>query len=474
MAIHTQSRNSTAVKTSLDQTQVEQLRTEFRGRLIQAGDPAYEEARKIYNGMIDKRPALIARCRDTADVISAVRFSHDQDLPVAVRAGGHHAAGLSLVEDGLVIDLSLMKGIHLDPKAGSVRVQPGCTLGDMDHATNTLGMAVPSGFVSTTGISGLTLGGGVGYLSRAYGLTIDNLLEADLVLADGRFVIANREENEDLFWAIRGGGGNFGVVTSLQFKLNPVNVVYGGPMLWPIEKSARIMKFWRDYILQAPENINGWFGFFTVPPIDMFPKEHHLKKACALVWCYTGDMSKAEQVFKPIREFEPPLIDFAGPIPFPALQSLFDGLLPPGLQWYWRADFVKDLSDEAINVHTKYGNQLPTMISTMHLYPINGAAHKLGSHETAWSYRDANFVQIIGAVDSEPTNNERMIQWAKDYWQAAHPYSMGGGYLNLMWEEGQERIQESFRDNYPRLAEIKKKYDPTNFFRSNQNIKPKA
>jgi len=344
----------------------------------------------------------------------------------------------------------------------------------MDHAINTLGMAVPSGFVSTTGISGLTLGGGIGFLSRAYGLTIDNLLEADLVLADGRFVIANREENEDLFWAIRGGGGNFGVVTSLQFKLHPVDVVYGGPMFWPIEKSARIMEFWRDYILQAPENINSWFGFFTVPPVDMFPKEHHLKKTCALVWCYTGDMSKAEQVFKPIREFEPPLMDFAGPIPFPALQSMFDALLPPGMQWYWRADFVKDLSDEAINVHTKYGNQLPTMISTMHLYPINGAVHKVGRHETAWSYRDANFIQLINAVDSEPTNNERMIQWAKDYWQAAHPYSMGGGYLNFMWEEGQERIQESFRDNYARLGEIKKKYDPTNFFRSNQNIKPKA
>jgi FAD/FMN-containing dehydrogenase len=285
---------------------------------------------------------------------------------------------------------------------------------------------------------------------------------------------ANSHENADLFWALRGGGGNFGVVTSLLFKLNPAGLVYGGPMFYPIEKAARIMKYWQDYILNAPENINGWFGFHTVPPVPMFPKEHHLKKVCNIVWCYTGEMDKAEQVFKPIREFEKPLMDFAGPIPYPALQSLFDALYPPGLQWYWRSEYIKELSDNAIDIHVRYGNQMPTPGSLIHMYPINGAAHKVDAQASAWSYRDANFIHIIAAVDPDPANNDRMTQWAKSYYDASHPYSAGGGYLNVSMTEGEERVKEAFRDNYPRLARIKQKYDPTNFFRANQNILPAA
>jgi hypothetical protein len=354
-----------------------------------------------------------------------------------------------------------------------VRVEGGCTWGDVDHATHPFGLAVPTGFISTTGVGGLTLGGGLGYLTRRYGLTIDNLLGVDIVLADGRLVAANAQENPDLFWAVRGGGGNFGVVTSFLFRGNPVGAaVYGGPIFWPLEHAGVVMRFWRDLILTAPEELNGWFGFHTVPPVEMFPQEHHLKKMAVVTWCYTGDPDRAEQVFKPIREVAPPAMDFAGPIPLPALQSMFDGLYPPGLQWYWNADFVTDLSDEAIDRHVQYGDQLPSVHSTMHLYPINGAAHRVGKQDTAWSFREANFVQVIVGVDPDPANNPRTIAWSKEYWRRMHPNSAGGAYVNMMMDEGQERVQAAYRDNYPRLAQVKAKYDPGNLFRVNQNIKP--
>ena len=293
-----------------------------------------------------------------------------------------------------------------------------------------------------------------------------------MVLADGRLVTASAQENPDLFWAVRGGGGNFGVVTSFLFQGNTVGpLVYGGPIFWPIDDAPKVMRFWRDLIQTAPEVLNGWFGFHHVPPVDMFPKEHHLKKMAVITWCYTGDLEKADQVFKPIREIAPAAIDFAGPIPLPALQSLFDGLYPPGLQWYWNADFVTDLSDEAIKLHVQYGNQLPSVHSTMHLYPINGAAHRMGKNDTAWSYREANFVQVIVGVDPDPANNSRIIAWSKEYWRTMHSFSSGGAYVNMMMDEGQERVKAAYRDNYERLAQIKAKYDPQNLFRVNQNIK---
>jgi FAD/FMN-containing dehydrogenase len=451
---------------------VQGFKAQLRGRLICPDDPDYDNARKIYNGMIDKRPVLIARCVDVADVIAAVNFGRENGLAIAVRGGGHNGPGLGLVDDGLVIDLSEMKGIRVDAQAGTVRVEGGCVWGEVDHATHPFGMAVPSGFISTTGVGGLTLGGGVGYLSRKYGLTIDNLLAVDMVLADGSVITADVERDADLFWAVRGGGGNFGVVTSFLFKLSPAGTVYGGPIFWPLEKASTVMKWWRDFILSAPDEINGWFGFAYVPPVHMFPQEHHFKKVCVITWCYTGDLERAQEVFKPIRQFETPLMDFAGPIPWPVLQSLFDALYPAGLQWYWRTDFVKELSDQAIDVHLKYADQLPTRHSGMHLYPINGAAHRVGPDETPWSYRDANFVQVIVGVDPDPANNSRMIQWAKEYWEALHPYSAGGAYVNMMMEEGEDRVKAAYRDNYGRLAEIKRKYDPQNLFHVNQNIKP--
>jgi FAD/FMN-containing dehydrogenase len=457
---------------AIDDTEVQELASHLRGTLLRPSDAGYDEARQVYNGMIDKRPALIARCVDVADVIAAVNFGRDHQLTVAVRGGGHNGPGLGTCDDGLVIDLGGMKGIRVDPVTRTVRVEGGCTWGDVDHATHPFGLATPSGFISTTGVGGLTLGGGIGYLSRTLGLTIDNLLSVDMVLADGSFVTASSDEHSDLFWAVRGGGGNFGVVTSFLFQLHPISTVYGGPMLWPLEQMAEVMTFWRDFILNAPEEINGWFGLVTVPPAPPFPEQFHLQKMCAVVWCYTGELEQAAPHFQPIRETLPPAVDFAGPIPWPVLQSLFDALYPKGLQWYWKTDFFTDLSDKAIALHEKYGAQLPTMHSTMHLYPINGAVHRIGSGDTAFSFREANFAEVIVGVDPDPANNERMIGWAKDYWMALHPYSAGGGYINMMMDEGADSVQTAYRDNYARLAQIKATYDPGNLFHVNQNIKP--
>ncbi|HEY7778885.1 MAG TPA: FAD-binding oxidoreductase [Ktedonobacterales bacterium] len=457
---------------TLAEAAVDELKSRVRGDLIQPGDAGYEEARKVYNGMIDRHPALIVRCVDVADVISAVNFAREQGLTLAVRGGGHNGPGLGTCDDGVVIDLARMKGIRVDPAAKTVRVDGGCTWGEVDHATHPFGLATPSGFVSTTGVGGLTLGGGIGYLSPIYGLTIDNLLSVDMVLADGSFVTANADEHPDLFWAVRGGGGNFGVVTSFKFRLHPVSTVYGGPIFWPLDQLPELMAFWRDYIQSAPADINGWFGVVTVPPAPIFPEQFHLRKMCVIVWCDVGPLDQAAERFSAIRAFGAPAIDAAGPIPWPALQSLFDALFPSGLQWYWKADFFNELSDQTIALHKKYAEQLPTPFSTMHLYPINRAVHQVGADETAFGFRDANFAEVIVAVDPDPANNPRMIQWAKDYWLALHPYSAGGGYINMIMDEGEDQVKAAYRDNYARLARVKATYDPSNLFRVNQNIKP--
>jgi len=459
----------------LNQETLETLKTNLHGSLVTPGDNNYDDARTIYNAMIDKKPEAIAACENVADVIAAVKFGQENNLKTAIRCGGHNGAGLALVDDGLVIDLSAMKGVRVDPEAQTVRVEGGCTWADVDHATHAFGLAVPSGIISTTGVAGLTLGGGHGYLSRKHGLTIDNLLEADVVLADGRLVKASKDENEDLFWAIRGGGGNFGVITSFLFQAHPVSTVYGGPIIWPIDQAEELMQWYRDFITDAPEDLYGWFGIHRVPTGSPLPEELHGAHGCVMTWCYTGPMDKAEEVFKPIRELETPVLDMAGPIPYPQLQSMFDQLYyPPGLQWYWKADFVKELSDEAIDIHKKYGSDLPSELCTMHLYPINGAVHKVGKNETAFNFRDVTWSRVIVGVDEDPANADNVSQWAKAYWEALHPLSEGGGYVNFMMEEGQDRIQATYRENYQRLQAVKAKYDPDNFFQVNQNIKPTA
>ncbi len=451
---------------------LEQFRTRFRGDLIQPGDPSYDAARKVYNGMIDRRPRLIARCTDTADVMAAVDLGRESGLLTAIRGGGHNGGGLGICDDGLVIDLSRMKGTRVDPAARTVRVQPGCTGGDMDHATHAFGMATPGGTIASTGVAGLTLGGGIGHLSRTFGLSVDNLLEADVVLADGSFVTANEKQNPDLFWALRGGGGNFGVVTSFLFRLHPVSTVQAGPTFWPVEQTPEVMKAYREFISKAPEDVSGFFAFLHVPPVPLFPAELHGRKVCAIIWCSTASPEKTERVTRPMRSVGKPVLDHVGPMPFPVLQNLFDPLLPSGMQWYWRADFVKELSDDAISAHLEHASRLPTPLSTTHIYPIDGAPHRVGRNDTAFSYRDANWALVIVGIDPDPARKEAITGWCKGYFDAVHPYSAGGAYVNFMMEEGKERVKASFRDNYDRLAAIKKKYDPTNFFRVNQNILP--
>ena len=451
---------------------VAELKTETRGEIILPQDQKYDGARKVYNGMIDKKPGIIVYCNDVADVINSVNYARENNLLLAVRGGGHNGGGLGVCNDGLVIDLSGLKFTHVDPVAKTVLVGGGCTLGDVDHATHAFGLATPTGINSTTGIGGLTLGGGIGHLSRKYGLTIDNLLAADVVLADGRVVRASEEENADLFWAIRGGGGNFGVITSFLFKLHPVDTIIGGPTFWAMEQAEEVMQWYREFITQAPPDLNGFFAFLTVPPVAPFPEHLHMQKVCGVVWCYTGPPAEADEIFKPIKSFGSPLLYGIQPMPFPALQSAFDALYPPGLQWYWRADFVNELSDEAIKEHIAFGQKLPTMHSTMHLYPINGAVHRKAELDMAWSFRQANWAEVIVGVDPDPIHNNEIITWTKDYWNALHPFSAGGAYINFMMDEGQERIRATYRNNYDKLVQIKNKYDPENLFRVNQNIVP--
>lgn len=456
----------------LESSMVEELRSSLRGDLILEGDVNYEDSRKVFNAMISKRPAMIAKCVDVADVITAVNFGRKNNMLTAVRGGGHNGGGLGICDEGLVIDLSGIKYVRVDTSNKTVRVGGGNLWGEVDHATHTYGLAVPAGIISTTGVGGLTLGGGVGHLSRKFGLTIDNLLEVDMVLADGSVVTANKDQNPDLFWAIRGGGGNFGIVTSFLFQAHELKTVIGGPTLWPIEKTEEIMKWYHNFIHNAPEDLNGFIATMVIPG-PPFPEELHGKKFCGIVWCYTGKPEEFDKLFEPVRDLKP-VFEHVGEMPYPVIQTLFDGLLPPGFQWYWRGDFFSEIPPEASKEHLKYGSSIPTPLSQMHLYPISGAAAKVGAEDTAWAYRDAKYAGVFVGIDPDPGKAMEITNWCKDYWNALHPFSMGGSYSNFMMEEGQERVKASFRQNYERLQKIKAKYDPDNFFRVNQNIEPKA
>lgn len=456
----------------INETILKEFRTGIRGRIIEPGDEKYEDSRKVYNAMISKKPRMIVECVDVADVILAVNFARENKILLSIRGGGHNAGGLGVCDDGLVIDLSMIRYTRVDLHNKSITVGGGNTWGEVDHAAHAFGMATPSGIISTTGVGGLTLGGGMGYLTRKYGLSIDNLLSVDMVLADGSFVTANASENKDLFWAIRGGGGNFGVVTAFTFQLHEVDEVVGGPMLYELSEAEEVLKWYRKFIKYAPDDLYGFFAFLTVPPGDPFPEHLHLKKMCGIVWNYTGPKEQAEEVFKPVREFKEPALDLVGPLPFPALQSMFDPLYPKGLQWYWRADFVNEIPDEAIEKHKEFAEKLPSMLSTMHLYPINGQAARINDTDTPWNYRDATWSMVIVGVDPDPANAEKITKWTKDYYDALHPYSAGGAYVNFMMDEGEDRVKATYGKNYDRLVQIKNKYDPKNLFCINQNIKP--
>jgi len=453
----------------------EDLAAAVRGSVILPLDPEYDQARTVYNAMVDKRPAAIARCRDVADIITCVRFAREYGLEIAVRGGGHSVPGLGVWDDALVIDLSLLRSTTVSPENHTVRADAGCTLADVDHATAAFGMAVPFGILGSTGVAGLTLGGGVGYLSRRFGLTVDNLLAAGVVVADGTFVTASENSHSDLFWALRGGGGNFGVVTSFTFRCHDIGehgTIIGGPVLYDLADTADVMRWYRELLPSLPEELSGFFALLTIPPAPPFPEPLWGRKVCGIVWCYTGPHDRADEVLEPIRTFGSPLVAGLQPMPFSVLQGAFDELNPAGLQQYWRADFFSEISDVAIDVHVKYGRQLPTGLSAMHLHPIDGAASRVPGDATAFAYRDGGWAGVIIGVDPDPDNAGLLSQWARDYWQELHPTSAGGAYVNFLMNEGTDRIKAAYRGNYHRLAQIKHRYDPDNTFHINQNIQP--
>ncbi len=458
----------------MDEKAVTALKSQVRGEVVTPGDESYDQARKVYNAMIDKHPAIIVRCTGVADVIAAVKAAHTQGLKLAIRGGGHSVPGFGTADSALVVDLSRMRGIRVDPASKTVWAEGGCTWGDLNHATYAFGMATPGGIISTTGIAGLTLGGGFGYIARGAGLSLDNLVSADVVLADGSFVTANESQNSDLFWALRGGGGNFGVVTNFQYRLHGIKDIVGGPMFFEVEDAPTVMRAYNDYINKAPRELGAFFAWQIAPPLPFIPQDRHGDTLCAMVVCWTGPPDEAKKAIAPLRDAAKVVAEYVGPAPFPALNSAFDALLPPGLQHYWKAVFAGDLSDGAIEAHMKNGPKVPVVNSTMHIYSINGAVHDVAPDATAFGHRDAKYAVVIAGMWPDPSQNEANIRWVRDYYKDLTPYSEEGGYINFAAADDMNRVKANLGRNYNRLAKIKAKYDSANIFCHNQNILPAA
>jgi len=456
----------------MDEKAIADLKSQVRGDVIPPGDERYEGARKVYNAMIDKRPAVVIRCTDVADVMAAVRTSRTRGLPVAIRGGGHSVPGFGTADGAVVVDLGRMKGTRVDPLSKTVWAEGGCTWGDFNHATYAFGLATTGGIISTTGIAGLTLGGGIGYLCRGVGLTIDSLISAEVVLADGSFVIASEQHNPDLFWALRGGGGNFGVVTGLQYRLKEVKDIVGGVLFFEVEDAPKVMMTYNKYIADAPRELGAFFAWQIAPPLPFIPKDRHGDIFCAMVLCWSGRPEQANQAFAPLRAAAPVVAEFVGPMPYPTLNSMFDGLVPPGLQHYWKAVYVRDLTEGAIEAHMKFGPKVPAVNSTVHIYPINGAVHDVAPDATAFGHRDAKYATVIAGMWPDPSQNEANIKWVKDFYAALAPYSEKGGYINFAASDDMDRVGANFGKNFGRLRELKTKYDPQNIFRINQNLAP--
>lgn len=451
---------------------MDELREQVDGAVITPEDEGYEEARKVNNAMIDRRPAVVVQCTKVGDVMSAVDFARENQLELAVRGGGHSVPGFGTVDDGLVIDLSGMTKVSVDPARQTARAQGGATWGMFNEATHVHGLATTGGVISTTGVGGLTLGGGIGYLTRGVGLSCDNLLSAEVVTAEGRSIVASDSENADLFWAIRGGGGNFGVVTSFEFRLHPVGDIYGGPMFYEVDDAATVLRFYREFIQDAPEEFGGFPAWQIAPPLPFIPEDRHGDTFLAFVACWAGPVGEGERALQPFHDVAPVVAEHVGPMPYPALNSAFDALVPPGLQHYWKANFVNELTDQAIEAHLEHGPKVPVVNSTVHIYPINGASHRVAPDATAFAYRDATFATVIAGMWPDPTDNEANVEWVRDYYEATAPLSEEGGYVNFMAGDDQDRIKANYKGNYERLVQIKRKYDPDNLFHLNQNIKP--
>ena len=445
------------------------LKGQVRGEVILPGEERYEEARKVYNAMIDKRPAAVVRCTGVADVIAAVKAARADGLSISVRGGGHSVPGFGTADDALVVDLGRMKGIRVDPAARTVRAEGGCTWGDFNHAAHAFGLATTGGVVSTTGIAGLTLGGGMGYLCRRAGLSIDNLHSADVVLADGTFVTASEGENPDLFWALRGGGGNFGVVTNFEYRLHPVRDIVGGAMFFEVEDAPEVMRAHDACLTNAPRELYALFAWQIAPPLPFIPENRHGDTMCALVVCWSGPHDKADRAFAPLRKVAR-VGEYIAQMPYPALNTLFDALLPPGLQQYWKAVFAKDLADGAIEAHMKHGPKVPIVNSSMVVFPVNGAVQDVAPDATAFGHRDAKYSVVISGAWPDPKQNKANIGWVRDYYEALVPHSEKGAYINFVPGDEGDRVPANYGRNYERLRRLKAKFDPGNVFRHNQNI----
>jgi FAD/FMN-containing dehydrogenase len=462
----------TTVQGPVTGAKVGHLREQVRGRVITADDEGYDEARAVHNGMFDKRPLAVLCAEQVADVIAGVNFARDNGLDLSIRDGGHSGPGFGTNDDGLVIDMTPMRTVRVDPRSKTAHADAGATWGDFNHATHAFGLATTGGIISTTGITGLTLGGGIGYLTRGFGLSIDNLISADVVTADGKFVTASEHENEDLFWGLRGGGGNFGVVTSLDYRLHEVDQVFAGPIFYNLEDAAALFRMFDEFIRDAPGQFGGFPAFQIAPPLPFIPENRHGDTLALAVVHWSGPLDQAEKALKPFMDVAPVVANGTGPLPYPALNGAFDGLYPKGLRAYWKGAFAKELPEAAIAAHVEHGSRVPEVSATMHCYPINGACHRVGPNDTAFAYRDATYAMVWLAAWNDPTKDAERIQWVRDYYNAIAPYSEPGGYINFMQDDDYGKIQVNYRQNYDQLVQVKRKYDPNNLFHINQNITP--
>lgn len=466
-------RTTMGEETMLATDVVEEFRKSLHGKLLAPDSEGYDEARTIWNGMIDRRPALIARCTNADDVVQSVNFAREHNLLLAVRGGGHNIAGNAVCDNGLMIDLSLMNSVQVDPQNQTARVGGGTTLGEFDKATQEHGLATPVGINSTTGVAGLTLGGGFGWLSRRYGLSIDNLISADIVTADGSLLRASENENPDLFWGIRGGGGNFGVVTTFEFKLHKVGPeVLAGLIVHPLDDARKVFQFYRDFIANSPEECACWFVLRQAPPFPFLPEEWHGKNILGLAVCYFGDIAEGESVLKPLRDFGNPIADIIGPMPYTAWQSMLDAGQVPGERNYWKSNDFTELSDGLIDVFIDYASRLPDPQSEIACANLGDAVERVPIEATAYTHRNAHFVTSIHGRWNDPANDEECIAWARDLNEATAPFSTGGVYVNFLTKEEGNRVRAAYGPNYERLVAVKNKYDPTNLFQLNQNIQP--
>jgi len=451
---------------------IDALRSQLSGSVITPGDVGYDEARQVYNFMIDRRPRAVVQCANASDVASVVRYAAETGTELAVRGGSHSVPGFGTADDAIVADLSAMSSVDVDPEARTARAGGGTTWGRFNEATAAHGLATTGGIISTTGIGGLTLGGGIGYLTRGYGLSCDNVISAQVVTADGSTVTASESENPDLFWAIRGGGGNFGIVTEFTFKLHPVAEIYGGPMFFELADGPAILSYFNEFIKTAPREYGGFPAFQIAPPLPFIPEDRVGEPFVAVVSCWTGTADDGEKILQGFRDVATPVAEHVGTMPYADLNGAFDALVPRGLQHYWKAEFVGDLTPEEIALHMDHGSRVPVVNSTVHLYPINGACHDVAPDATAFGHRDATYAVVIAGMWPDPADNEAHTQWVKDYDAAIAPSAQGGGYINFASADDQPKVAANYGANYDRLLEVKRQYDPGNLFHLNQNIKP--